>query len=178
MMKTFFRISLKQAVFAASTTALVLSVFFLQNNSVQGKNTILHATTNVPLAGAKILLTKVSGNSVAQASLSTTSAQDGSFTFPVVTTDQRGTGMITYTLTVLPAVTYTITDPKSGRGSAIPNRTPVSVSITFNQLKGLVVGSALANTGPIGPFTFMSSDSLKIGVGFGGVISGTVTKQQ
>ena len=177
-MKTLFRITVKQAVFAAAIAALVLSVFFLQNDAVQGKNTLLHSTTTVPLAGAKIMLTKVSGNSVAQASLSTTSAQDGSFTFPVVTTDQRGSGMITYTLTVLPAVTYTITDPKSGRGSAIPNRTPVPVSITFNQLKGLTVGGTIANTGPIGPFNFMSSDSLMIGVGFGGVISGTLSKQQ
>ncbi len=176
-MKTFFRNSSKKALLAGVIAVLVLSVLFLHNDIVQGKSSALHALTNTPLAGAKLLLTKVSGSSAAQASLTTTSAQDGSFTFPLVTTDQRGSGMISYTLTVIPAVTYTITDPKSGKASAIPNRTPVSVSVTFNQLKGLIIGSSLANTGPIGPFTFMSSDSLKIGVGFGGIISGTVTKQ-
>ena len=177
-MNTFFRITLKQALFAGAIAVVACSILFLHNDVVQGKGATHSAVTNVPLAGAKIVLTKVSGSSAAQASLSTTSAQNGTFTFPAVNADQKGGGMVTYTLTVTPAVTYTITDPKTGTPKATPNFTPVNVSVTFNQLRGLTAGGGIANTGPLGPLTFISSSSLQIGVAFGGVISGTVTKQQ
>jgi hypothetical protein len=178
LMKTFLRISLKQTLFTGTIAVLALSIIFLQDNVVQGKNAALHALTNTPLAGAKIVLTKVSGNSTAQAILSTTSGSDGSFTFPAVTTTQRGDpGMITYTLTVTPAITYTVTDSKTTGPKAVPNTAPVKVSVTLNQLRGLTSGGTLANSGPIGPFIFMSNDSLRIGLAFAGAVSGTVSKQ-
>jgi len=155
-MKTFFRITSKQALFFAVVSVLVFSVLFIQNNAVEGKGNILPAVT--PLAGAKMVLTKVSaGNSAAQASLTTTSGSDGKFTFPSINSTAKGGGMVTYKLSVSVA-------------------TPVQVFITFNQHRGLTAGGAIANTSPIGPLSLSSKDSLQLGVAFGGVISGTVTK--
>ena len=175
-MKTFLRISIKQVLFAGVIVAVASSIILLQENIVQGKGSTKSLVATTPLAGAKMFLTKVSGSS-GQTSLTTISGSDGSFTFPAVTSGTRGNSMIAYTLTVAPAMTYTVTDSKSSGPKATPNRTPVKVSVTFNQLKGLTVGGATANTGPLGPFSFMSTDSLQIGVAFGGAISGTITKQ-
>jgi hypothetical protein len=157
-MKTFFRISAKQAVFSSAIASVALLILFLQYDIVEGKSAAKYLPANTPVAGAKMVLTKVgSSSNPAQASLTATSGSDGKFTFPSINTSARGGGMVTYKLSV------SLT-------------TPVQVSVTFNQLKGLTAGGGIANTGPLGPLSFSSKDSLQIGVAYGGVISGTVTK--
>jgi hypothetical protein len=175
-MKSFFRISSKQVLFAAALTVLVFSILFLQDKIVQGKGT---AVTTTPLGAANLTLTKVSSNYTgAEAVLTTTSGPDGSFTFQAPTPPQKGFGKVVYTLTVTQPITYTVTDSKSSGPKATPViPPPVNVSVTFNQLNGLTVGNSIANTGPIGPFTFMSNTSLEIALNRGGAVSGKVTKQ-
>ena len=158
-MKTFFRISSKKVLMTASISVLGLFILFFQENVLEGKSATKTLATSTPLSGAKLVLTKIgSSSSPAQATLSVTTGSDGKFSFPNIVTSARGSGMITYKLTVT---------------QVTPS---VLVSVTFNQQRGLTAGGAIANTGPIGPFSFSSKDSLMLGVAMGGVISGTITK--
>ena len=169
------RISTEQALFAAAIATLVFSILFLQGNAVEGKGKVLPSVT--PFAGAKMVLTKTSDSKTAgQPMLTTTSGPDGSFTFPAVEHASRPSAT-TYSLTVIPPMTYTVTDSKSGGPKATPVITPVTVSIIFNKLRGLSSGGVSANSSALGPIIFSSKDSLKLNVPLGGVISGTMTKQ-
>ena len=169
------RIVTKQTIYSSLVAVLGFCIFFLQNDILQGKNSTKSLVTITPFEGAKLLLTKVSGSG-GQATLNATSGPDGSFTFPVVETNSKGSSMITYTLTVAPLLTYTVSDSKTTGPKATPVRTPVNVSIIFNQQKGLIVGGNTANNGPLPPIRFSTNDSVQIGVGFGGIISGTISK--
>jgi hypothetical protein len=164
----------KHTLFVTAIALFTFSMLFLQDNAVEGKGKVLPAVT--PFAGAKMVLTKTSDSRTAgQPLLTTTSGIDGSFTFPAIEHADRPS-MTTYTLTVIPPMTYTVTDSKSSGPKATPVRTPVTVSITFNQLRGMSCGGGSANSAPLGPLVFSSSDSLNLKVPMGGIISGTVTK--